>query len=50
MKSNNIEPHSIKITKELLTSVERARTRYGIALEERKGKVGKRTGFEKETD
>ena len=36
MKSNNIEPHTIKITKELLTSVKGARTRYGIALEERK--------------
>ena len=36
MKSNNIEPHTIKVTKELLTSVKGARTRYGIALEERK--------------
>ena len=36
MKSNSIEPHTIKVTKELLASVKFVRTRYGIALEEKK--------------
>ena len=36
MKSNSIETHTIKVTKELLASFNSARTRYGIALEEKK--------------
>ena len=36
MKSNSIEPHTIKVTKELLASVKFVRTRYEIALEEKK--------------
>ena len=36
MKSNSIESHTIKVTKELLASVKGARTRYEITLEEKK--------------
>lgn len=36
MKSNSIESHTIKVTKELLASVKGVRTRYEITLEEKK--------------
>ena len=36
MKSNSIETHTIKVTKELLASFKGVRTRYGIAFEEKK--------------
>ena len=36
MNSNDNEPHTIKVTKELLASVKGARLRYGIALEEKR--------------
>ena len=38
MNSNDNEPHTIKVTKELLASVKGARLRYGIALEEKREK------------
>ena len=42
MKSNSIEPHTIKVTKELLASVKGARTRYGITPEEKRRKPNRK--------
>ena len=36
MVRNSIEPHTIKVTKDLLAYVKGARTRYGITLEEKR--------------
>ena len=49
MKSNSTEPHTIKVTKELLSSVKRARTRYGIPLEEKKRENRIQKGHETKT-